>query len=250
MAYVFIKEAEEMAKRLKPLQKADGKWIDVATTSVIVRLLIRLRKNMAKPIEETDEMIFNGMLYIREQLSDSKAYWGNKVSETAKALIAWHDFDSLISGFPIEEVVGSIQTSENVQKNITAIDSAINLIRSLRIEATEARRLRVRERTLTKVSVSGLVISAISIVSLLFLLWYIVSKGLGLDAATTIQEWIGLRGWVITFIGGVMLLVIYILNKYRLLPKRVRSAAKMIASVLRLPFPEDEKATKESSEKK
>jgi hypothetical protein len=242
---LFIKETREIAKKLKPLQKPDGKWIDVSTTSVIVRLLIKLRKSIVKPIEEIDEMIFNGMIYIREQLSDSKTYWGNKVSDTAKALAAWRDFDSLISGFPVEEVIGSIQTTEAVQKNTIAIDSAINLIKSLRSELAETKKsfeaTARREVTLKKLAFSGVVLSAISIVFFLLLLGYVVNKGLILDALTTIQEWVGLKGIVITLPAVIIFVVMFILGRYGLLGKRGRSFAKTIASIFRISFPEKEK---------
>jgi len=250
LSYEFVKETQEIAKKLNPLQRPDGKWIDVSTTSVIVRLLIRLRKNMAKPIAEIDGMIFKGMIYIREQLTDSKTFWGNKVSDTAKALVAWRDFDSLISGFPVEEVVGSIQTAEAGQKNTVAIDSAINLIKSLRTELTETKKLLDiidrREATLKKLAVSGILLSTISIVLFLLLLGYVVNKGLFYDAFGTIQEWIGLRGIVVTLAAVMIFVMLFMLSKYGLLPKRVRSFIKAIASILRIPFPEEEKEKKSS----
>jgi hypothetical protein len=243
LSYGRVKEAQEIAIKLKLLQR-NGKWIDVSTTSVILSLLIRLRQKMEKPSEEIDDMIFRGMIYIREQLTSS-TFWGNKVSDTAKALAAWRDFESLISGFPIEEVVSSIQATEAVQKNTVAIDSALNLIKSLRDELSETKkvlsRITQRENMLAKLAVSGILLSTISIVFFLLLLGYVVNKGLFYDAFGTIQEWVGLRGIIATIVTLLIFVLLLILNKYGLLPKRVRSFIKAIASILRIPFPDEEK---------
>lgn len=234
-SYGRVQEAESIAKRLKILQQ-DGRWIDVSTTSEIASLLIQLRKKMSKPTDEIDDMIFKGIIYIREQLSDTDNYWGGKASETIKAIAAWQDFELLVSGFPTEEVSSLIRSSSEIQGSLTALDSAINLIKSLRNEIAENRlsldAKNKREGKLKKLSLASLVISVMSVTFLLLFLGYIADKGLFNDAVKTIYNWFGLRGLIMATATSIFLLLLFVLEKYELLPEKLRLAVKKLVSLI------------------
>jgi len=237
LSYGFIREAGEIAKRLKALQH-EGRWIDVSTTAEVVKFLIQLRNSAKKPSDEIDGMIFNGVIYIHEQFSDVRSYWGGKASETIKAVAALQDFQSLVFEFPTEQVNNLIRSASRVQGDITALNSAVSVIGSLREENSAMRQALdekiSRERKLTKLSLASLFVSFISLAFFILLLGYVWSKGLLVDAAATIRSWacIHIEIWIYAIVIAAILLVLYILEKYGLLSKRVSSAIKNVVNRL------------------
>lgn len=235
VSYGFIREAGEIAKRLKVLQQ-EGRWIDVSTTAEVIRFLIRLRNCAKKPSDEIDGMIFDGVIYIHEQFSGIENYWGGKASETIKAIAALQDFESLVFEFPTEQVSNLIRRSSEVQGSITALDSAVNVIGSLREENSTMRQALEkkisREGKLTKLSLASLFISFTSLAFFMLLLGYVVSKGLLLDAVETIKSWVSIEVWTYAIGIAAILLLLYILEKYGLLSKKVSSAIKKVVNRL------------------
>lgn len=229
--YGFIQEACKIVGKLKELQHEEGRWIDVSTTAEVIRFLIKLRGS-SQVHSEFDETIFNGIIYIREQFEDTKTFWGAQSSETIKAIVALKDFESLVIDFPTEQVNNLIRSSTKVEGSITALDSAIRVVDSLREENIKLQKnldKKIgREKRLTKISLISLIISFSSLVLFILYLSYVIERGLLFEATSTIRNWIN-NEVILTFaIVFPILLLIYLLEKYRLLSKKMSTFVKKI----------------------
>lgn len=245
LSYGLRPEAERVVQKLAFMQIPEGRWIDVPTTAVIVSLLVRLRSLGTVASTDIDQMIFKGVVYIREKYSDHSHNWGNKASITARALVALKDFESMISGFPVDDVVDLIRSGDRRGRDIVAMDVASGIIQSLQKETSDkTRRIEIlakREAFVGHLAGYAALVATFSSIVLMLLLAYLATVSMLPDALRVIfVDWMGLRGVLLTIAAVGTLAVLYLLASYGLLPKKLKSVFAALLSLLGLRLPEQE----------
>jgi len=108
--------------KLKKLQDDEGKWRNIPTTANIVLMLLRLRNNLGGSTEIIDEMIYRGVVYLKESYS-TENLWKNDLAATATALRALGAFERTIS-FPLHAVMSSVEGSKDTSEKFFALNLA------------------------------------------------------------------------------------------------------------------------------
>lgn len=237
VSFNYLNEAIELALNLKALQNTtDGGWINVSNTSLIVLSLLELQKksNNKNPIIE--EMIYKGIIYIKNNYSEKNCNWNNDPLATSLAIHSLKIFEEEIE-FPIDELLISFLSENNYSRNFIAIENASQMNIKLQ-EQNNSLITKIKEEVKTsKFSVLLSVWSSGISLLAIFLFVSIIKYAYDINRIYKLQYHIlpFLKNTFLSYSSLILLvplsLFVWLLEKYKMLPVWIENFINMIGKV-------------------
>jgi len=210
----FLEDAKLLLLKLKDFQDTYGKWRNIPTTAAIVDLLLQYQENVKRPSKIFNEMIFKGVIYLKECYKPD-TFWGiNDLTSSAKALKALKSFERRLR-FSIDEILLSIKNFSDFSRNLTGLEIASQLNNKLQKEKTELNKI-IKEKSEFKLRLTKLshwFASALILITTFLACYfaYIVSE--------IIPEWTTYFLPIVCL--SPLIIIMGILREYDILPKRL-----------------------------
>jgi hypothetical protein len=132
-------EIIELLGHLKRNQTPSGKWTNVGRTShVLVFLLKNLSKLKSLSIADIsiDDMIYNGVLYLRSEYNLKNANWNNDIQATAKAIHAIGLYNKQYK-YSTQDFFKTLEIESDKIYSATVIHNVSESMRKLRQQSNE-----------------------------------------------------------------------------------------------------------------
>lgn len=134
-----------LISQLNKLQKANGVWVDLATTASAISTLIdvldatRAESSFYAELKPSIEnMLFHGIIYIQNSLEhsstniDNQNYpWDGKASTTVKCIQAWFKFEEIID-LPVYELIETLSKYDVQLSSLVSGRQALSVLEDLK----------------------------------------------------------------------------------------------------------------------
>lgn len=211
----YIDDGLRICMKLASYQSEEGAWLNIARTSSILLLLIRIQRLVNTPPKNMDEMIFRGITYLKSTYNVNTGNWNNDVAATSKALRAIVEFEQRVS-YPIDELVQTLQRSERNTREYRTIATAAAENSRLQKERASLTLDLISEKKTRKISTTLAITLALVSTPVFTILLLMLFHSIKTDNITTFIDYfrVFIKDWVLEISASLIaipLIILYII---------------------------------------